>query len=67
MRARRGDLLGRLGDEQPRARRERHDGVRVGLDREDEVRVQMEGLRLAAELVQADHGKGSGTGRVSAR
>jgi hypothetical protein len=50
-------LLRGLDDQQPRARRERDDGVRVGLDRQDEVRIQVEWVRGVPELVKADHGR----------
>ena len=42
------DLLGRLGDDEVRPGREMHDGVGVGLDAHDQVRVEVEGLEARA-------------------
>jgi hypothetical protein len=51
-----GDLGRRLGDDEPRVRRQRDHGVGVRLDGRDEVGVEEEGLVAVAEPVEGDQG-----------
>src|SRR5215210_259501 len=57
---RRDDDLGGLADDQLRAGREAHDGVRGRLDRDDEVRVEVVVLIGVSEAVKSNHGVGRG-------